>query len=215
MTFYLDGFMAAARIQEIRIGHPERVIHLVPHRRLLNHISDLYLDAFVPAIYQEHIRKAIQLDGASLRADAEFKMARKIGEYVFGPDGKDKLTFPYKCCVACRGVRGLYPQVLPPQTSFETGVAHMEYFQEIFQVRKALRADEPTQGRPDFFTFDNGPACQLFALAVAGEFWPWLIYGADAPPTPCPATSRTHASGRTPLMLLLIHRAVAGISRSC
>ena len=99
--------------------------------------------------------------------DAEFKMASKIRTYS---DGKQ--SQPYLCCLAARGLRGLYLSALTPQKAYETGSEYIRFLLPILEQRRRECQGEPGGGRPDFVAFDSGPAYELFALAAVGHVWP-------------------------------------------
>lgn len=187
---YLDAFILAARELQMPMTRPDRVIALVPSSSALDRMVDLCLDAFVPGIFEEHMRLARKLDGAGYRLDAEFKMAPKISVSERGTDGTVRSIFPFKCCIACRGARGLYMAAIEPQRTYETGEAYVLFLSPILKGRKSQCAGEPTQGCPSWMCFDNGPAYQLFALAAVGAQWPRQVYNSDEPPNPDPVVAR-------------------------
>ena len=54
------------------------LLHMAPSLYILQLVSDRSSDCFVPASVKKHIREARQINGAGLRVDAEFKLAKKI-----------------------------------------------------------------------------------------------------------------------------------------
>ena len=190
---YLDSLVQVMRER----GASEFVLHLAPSPHVLRLVSDRCLVCFVPAYFAEHLRLARQIDGAGLRLDAEFKMAKRIRCYVetHGVSGKRlKLENPFKCTLACRGVRGLYLAPLTLFTTGETGDAYVQFLVPLLQERRATCENDVAQGLPDFISFDSGPAYCLYALAAVGEVWPQAVYGQDRPPCKTAAASRLHSS---------------------
>ena len=178
---------------------PEHVLSLVPSPYVLRLVSDRCLDCFLPAYFEEHIRLARQIDGAGLRLDAEFKMVQKVrsARSPKSAAGKRlKLESPFKCILACRGVRGLYLAPLTLSRAFETGDGYVEFLLPLLRARRASCEGEVGQGMPNFLSFDNGPAYSLYAIAALGEVWPQAVYGRDKPPCSTPARSRHHRSLR-------------------
>ena len=197
---YLDSLVQVMRQRgELCDSASEYVLHLAPSPYVLRLVSDRCLDCFVPAYFAEHLRLARQIDGAGLRLDAEFKMAKRIrchGETHGVLVKRVKLQNPFKCTLACRGVRGLYLAPLSPFTTGETGDAYVQFLVPLLQERRATCENDVAQGLPDFISFDNGPACCLYALAAVGEVWPQAVYGQDQPPCKTAAASRLHSSLR-------------------
>ena len=177
----------------------ELVLHLAPSAYLLRLVSDRCLGCFLPAYFLEHMKKARQIDGAGLRLDAEFKLAKKVRSHDMQcseSSKKRKLQSPFKCTLACRGVRGLYLAPLTPCETWETGDAYVEFLLPILRDRRASCEHDVAQGMPRFVSFDNGPASALYALAAVGEIWPQAVYGSSSPPCESPKTSRLHVSLR-------------------
>lgn len=203
LSRYLDGLVDAARRTTCPISNPAAVISLTPGPRVLDSLADLCLEAFVPRLFAEHLRLARRLDGAGLRLDAEFKMAPKLSEYASGDDGKETMTFPYKSCLACRGLRGLYLAAVHPQRTFETGEGYVAFLAPILRQRHAECISEAQQGIPAWMCFDNAPAYELYALAALGVEWPHAVYGSDAPPAADPCVARLHTSLRRDACSLL------------
>ena len=86
-----------------------------------------------------------------------------------------ELENPFKCTLACRGVRGLHLAPLTLFTTGETGDAYVQFLVPLLQERRATCENDVAQGFPDFISFDSGPACCLYALAAVGEVWPQAV----------------------------------------
>ena len=196
---YMDALIEKLREHgELAPFTPEYVLHLAPSAYVMRLVSDRALDCFVPSYFEEHLRLARQIDGACLRLDAEFKMAKKIRTHVFLPSASSgkrfKVESPFKCTLACRGVRGLFLAPLTPSRSYETGDAYVQFLVPLLRQRRETCEHDAEQGRPIMIAFDNGPAYEKFALAAVGEVWPQAVYGRDQPPCHTPAKSRQHSS---------------------
>ena len=200
MGAYLDSLAEILRSRGLLFPEaPEHALSLVPSPYILRLVSDRCLDCFVPAYFAEHLRKARQIDGAGLRLDAEFKMVQKVRVACRAKAGAKKvrkLEAPFKCVLACRGVRGLFLAPLTLSKSYETGDGYVDFLLPILRERRACCEGDQGQGLPDFISFDNGPAYSLFALAAVGEVWPQAVYDRDQPPCKTPARSRHHPSLR-------------------
>lgn len=79
---FLDGLIYAFKEQQQFIQSPSDVICLVPAKSIMETISGLCLDAFVPGVFEENLQMVRELNGAGYRLDAEFKLAPRIVSYV-------------------------------------------------------------------------------------------------------------------------------------
>ena len=198
LSRYLEALVDKVRVQAdaVDILATEHLLHLAPSPYHLRLVSDRCIDCFVPSYFAKHVRMARQIDGAGIRLDAEFKMALRVGQYYKPVKGakKQKVGRPFHCTLACRGVRGLFLAPFTPFPTYETGDSYVEYLLPILRERRDVCAGDVGDGKPDFISFDNGPAYQLFALAAVGEVWPDAVYGTPQPPCATPALSRKHSS---------------------
>ena len=193
---YVDSIAVRSRENSISIATCNGFQDIIPSQHVLRMIGHTCLDCFVPKLFADHMAMVRKIDGAGLRMDAEFKLGKHLVVTKTLASGKQVVERPYRCCIAVRGVRGLYLDVLKPQKTHETGEAYQEVMKPIAAQRKALCADTSCTGLLDFIVFDNGPAYELYALAAVGHVWPEHLFGAPEPPRASSVNSRLHPSLR-------------------
>ena len=196
VLFYTDALAAWEKEQARCTWDPEMLVCCTPSGHVLGKIADAVLECFVPALFAQHMRAVRRLDGAGVRLDAEFKMAKFIVQQSVNANGDLLIEHPFKCLLAARGVRGLYLDALHGEASAEAGIGYVKFLHPICVERKAVCAKDPEEGLFDFLVFDNGPAYELYALATVGAVWPKSIYGTPEPPSANIAEARHHASLR-------------------
>ena len=145
VLFYTDCLAAAERGQQTCSWDPEMLVCCTPSRHVLDQVADAVLECFVPKLFSAHMRAIRRLDGAGVRLDAEFKMAKFIVRQTRDPNGDVVISHPYKCLLAARGVRGLYLDALRGEPSAEAGTGYVNFLQPICFDRKAACAGEPEE----------------------------------------------------------------------
>jgi hypothetical protein len=157
---------------------------------ILSGLVDALMKCFLPALFKEHMRHVIQIDGAGMRCDAEFKMAKFITQKQKLPKGRWQTLHPFECLLAVRGARGLYLDCLRPQQTMEKGSAYIALLDPICAIRPELCMGACDDGCPDFVVFDHAPTYELYALAVIGKHWPRQLFALTAPPVASVIDSR-------------------------